>query len=77
MLAEGLRAWQAGAWAPVLATVVASAVMRVIATAGSFSWVAVGTSTGIEGTTCVAITDETLMYLCRSALPATMRCLVD
>ena len=35
--AEGLRAWQARAQAPVLTTVVASATPRVVAASGSFS----------------------------------------
>ena len=75
--AEGLRARQAGARAPVLDAVVASATMRVIAMMGSFSWVAVGMSTGVEGAARVAITAEMLMYLGHSALPTALRCLVD
>ena len=60
--AKDLRAWQAGARALVLATVVASIVTRMIAMVGSFSWVTVGASTGIEGATCVVVATETLMY---------------
>ena len=37
MLAEGLRAQQAGAWAPVLAAVVTSTTSRVVAAFGSLS----------------------------------------
>ena len=61
----------------VLAAVVASAVTRMIAAAGSFSWVAVGTSTGIEVATCITVTAETLMYLGYSAQPVVLWCLVD
>ena len=75
--AEGLRAWQAKARAPVLATVVASAATRMIAVAGSFSWVAVGTSTSVEGAARIVVTAETLRYLGRSALHAALQCLVD
>ena len=74
--AEGLRAWQAGARALVLAVVVASVAMRMIATAGSFSWVAVGVFVGVEGVACIAVVAETLLYQDRSALPTTLWCLV-
>ena len=77
MPVEGLRAWQAGARASVLAAVVVPAATRVIATVGSFSWVIVGMSAGVEGAVCVAVTAETLMYLGHSALPTTLWCLVD
>ena len=77
MPTEGLRAWQAEAWAPVLATVIASVVMRMIAAVGSFSWITVGASTGVEGAVCIAVAAETLMYRDRSALPAALWCLVD
>jgi len=60
--AEGLRPRRVEAWAPVLAAVVASAVTRMIAAAGSFSWVAVGASAGVEGPTCVAVVAEMSMY---------------
>ena len=76
-MAEGLRARQAGARASVFAAVVAFAVMRMIAAVGSFSWVTVGTSTGVEGAACIAVMTEMLMYLGRSALPAALWCLVD
>ena len=77
MPAEGLRPWQVGARASVLAIVVVSAATRMIATAGSFSRVTVGTSTGVEGAACVVVMAETLMYLDRSVLPAAVWCLVD
>ena len=75
--AEGLRAWQAEAQTSIHAAVVASTVTRMIAVVGSFSWVAVGASTGVEGATCVAVVAETLMYQGRSALPTALWCLVD
>ena len=75
--AEGLRAWQARAWALVLAAVVASTTMRMIAVAGSFSWVAVGMSMGIEGATCVAVAAEALMHRDRGALLVALWCLMD
>ena len=59
---EGLRAWQARARAPVLAAVVASTATRVIAAMGSFSWVVVGASTGLEGAACVVVAVEALMH---------------
>ena len=77
MPAKGLRARQAGAWALVLATVVASTVMRMIVGVGSFSRVTIGTSTSIESATCIAVAAETLMYWDRNTLPTALRCLVD
>ena len=77
MPTEGLRAWQAGARAPVLTAVVASTASRMIAAAGSFPWVAVGAPAGVDGATCVVVVAETLMYLGRNALPAALWCLVD
>ena len=75
--AEGLRARQARAWALVLVAVVAFAATRMIAVAGSFSRVAIGTSVGIEGAARVAVAAETLVYRDRSAMPTTLRCLMD
>jgi ketopantoate hydroxymethyltransferase len=75
--AEGLRPWQARAWALVLATIVESTVSRMIATVGSFPWVAIGASAGVDGVACVAVVVETLMYRGRSALPSALWCLVD
>ena len=77
MSTKGLRSWQAGARAPVLAAIVASAMMRMIAAAGSFSWIVVGASTGIEGAACIVVAAETLMYRDRNALPTALWCLVD
>ena len=58
MSAEGLRPWQAGAWASVLTAIVASTMTRVVAMAGSLSWVIVGKSMGIEGVACVMVVAE-------------------
>ena len=77
MSAKGLRPWQAGARASVLAAVVASATTRVIAASSSLSWVIIGMSAGIEGVACVMVVAETLMYQDHSALPAALRCLMD
>ena len=44
---------------------------------GSFSQIAIGTSAGIEGATCVVVAAKTLMYQDRSALPTALWCLVD
>ena len=68
VLTEGLRAWQARAWALVLAAVVASAMSRMVATVGSLPCVAVGAPTGIDDATHVAVVAETLMYQDRDTL---------
>ena len=70
VLSEGLRPQQAGAWALVLATVIASTTTRVIAMASSVPWI-------VEGVAYVAIVAETLMHRDRGALPAVSWCLVD
>ena len=75
--AEGLRAWQARAWASVFTVVVASTTMRVIAVMGSFSRVTIGESVGVEGAACITVATEALMYLDRSTLPVALWCLVD
>jgi len=62
VLAEGLRPRQDRAWALVLAAVVASATVRVIAMASSLSQIIMGMSTDVEGVTCVMVTAETLMH---------------
>ena len=77
MPAKGLRPWQARARALVLAAVVASATLRMIAVVGSFPWVAVGAPAGVDGAVCVAVAAEMLMYLGRSALLTTLWCLLD
>jgi len=75
--AEGLRPWQARAQASILSVVVASSASRMIAVAGSFSWVVVGASAGVEGVACIAVVAKTLMYWDGSVLPAALWCLVD
>ena len=75
--AEGLRPWEARAWAPVLAAVVASAVSWMIAAMGFFSFVVVGAPAGIDGATHVTAVAETLMYRDSGALPVARRCLVN
>ena len=76
-MAEGLRAWQAGARASVLAAIVASATTRVIAMASSLSQIVMGTSTGVEGVACITVAAETLMHRDRGAPPAALWRLVD
>ena len=61
----------------VLATVIASTTMRVIATASSLSWIVLGMSAGVEVVTCVMVAAETLMHWDHSALPAVLWHLVD
>ena len=77
MSAKGLKSRQVKVWAPVLTAIVASAASRMIAVAGSFPRVTVGTSAGIEGAARVTVMAKMLMYLGRSALPAALQCLVD
>ena len=45
--AKGLRSWQVGAWVSVLATIIASTIMRVVAMASLLPLIAVGTPAGI------------------------------
>ena len=61
----------------VLAPVIASAAMRMIAAVGSISQVTVGASASIESAACVVVAAETLMHRDRDMLPATLWCLVD
>ena len=68
--AEGLRPRQVGAWASVLAVVVASATTRVIAVASPLSWIIMGTPASIESDACVVVTTETLMHRDCGVLPA-------
>ena len=67
--AEGLRAPQAEARASVLTAVVAFATTRMIAMAGSLSWVTIGPSVGVDGVTCVSVAAETLVHRDRGELP--------
>ena len=77
MLAEGLRARQAGARASVLTAVVASATTRVTPAASSLSRIVVGTPASIEGVACVMVAAETFMQQDSGVWPTTLLCLVD
>ena len=61
MSAEGLRPRQVEARAPVLAAVVVSAAMRMIAAVGFLSLAAWSTPMGIQGVTCIMVEAETLI----------------
>ena len=77
MSAKGLRPWQAGAQALVLATVVASDTTRVIAASSSLSQVIIGMSVGVEGVARVMVAAETLTHWDRGVLPTSLCFLVD
>jgi len=68
--AEGPRAWQAGARAPVLATVIAPTASRMIAAMGSFPFDTMGVPAGADGATHVTVVAEMLMYQDGGVLPA-------
>ena len=65
------------AWASVLAAVIASAMMRVIAVASSLSQAIVGTPAGIKGVACIMVATKTLTYQDYGALPMALWLLVD
>ena len=67
MSAKGLRSQQARARSSVLATIVVSATMRVVAMASPLPRIAMGTPAGIEGVMRVTIAAKTLMHWDRSA----------
>ena len=75
--AKGLRSQEVRARASVLAAVVASTMMRVVAMASLLPRISVGTPTGIEGVARVMVAAETLMLWDRGARPATLWPLVD
>ena len=75
--AKGLRSRQVRARASVLAAIVASATMRVVAVACPLPRITAGTSTGVEGIARVMMKAEMLMHQDRDAWPATLSCLVD
>ena len=62
MSAKGLRSRQVGAQASVLATVIASTMMRVVATASLLPFIAVGMPTGVEGVARVTVEVKTFMH---------------
>ena len=75
--AKGLRSWQVRARASVLTTVIASAMMRVIATASLLPLIAAGTPTGISGVARITVGAETLKHRSHGARPAASLRLVD
>ena len=77
MSAKGLRSQQVGAWASVLAAIIASTTMRVLAAACSLLRIAVGTPMGIEGAACVMVEAETFMHRDHGVWPAVLLRLVD
>ena len=74
---KGLRSQQAGARASVLATIVASATMWVVAAASLLPRIAAGTPVGVEGVMCIMVEAETLVHRNRGAWPTALLCLVD
>ena len=72
MSAKGLRSQQAEARASVIAAVIGSTTMRVVAVASPLPHIAMGTLAGIEGVTHVTVAAETLMYRDRGAQPTTL-----
>ena len=75
--AKGLRSWEVEARASVLATVVAFAMMWVVATASPLPRITIGMLAGVEDVTCIVVEAETLMHQNRGAWPAALLCLVD
>ena len=53
---------QAKAWASVLVTVIASAMMRVVATASPLPRIAMGMPTGVEDVPRITVVPEMLMH---------------
>ena len=60
--AKGLRSRQVRARALVLATVIASTMMRVVSTSSLLPLITVGTPAGIEGVACIMVEAEMLMH---------------
>ena len=75
--AKGLRSWQVGAWALVLAVVIASAMTRVVAMASLLPLITTGMPAGIEGVARVMVEAETLIHRGHGMWPATSLHLVD
>ena len=61
----------------VLATIVASTTLRVVAMASSLSWVIVGTPACFEGVTCIMVAPKMLMHQDHGALLVALWHLVD
>ena len=75
--AKGLRSQQVRAQASILAIVIASTMMRVVAAAGFLSLVASSTPMGIQGVTCITVEAEMLMHRGHGAPSAAAWRLVD
>ena len=75
--AKGLRSRQVRAQASVLAAVVASAMMRVVAMASLLPLITIGTPAGIQGVVRVMVEAETLMYRDSGAWPIALLHLED
>ena len=74
---EGLRSHQFRAWASVLAAIVASTTMRVVAMATSLPRITAGMPAGIEGVVRVMVAVKTLMHRDCGTRLTTLSCLVD
>ena len=77
MPTKGMRSQQVDAWALVLAIVVASTMMRVVAMASFLPRITVGTPAGVEGVARVTVEAKMLMHRDHGAQPATLLLLVD
>ena len=75
--AKGLRTRQVRAQASVLAAIIASATMRVVATASPLPHIATSMPTGIKAVPHVAVEAKTLMHWGRSVRPYASLRLVD
>jgi len=75
--AKGQRSQQVGAWASVLAAIVASAMTRVVAMASLLPLIAAGMPAGIQGVAHVTVEAETLMHWGCGAWPTASLRLVD
>ena len=76
-MAKGLRSRQVGAQASVLTPVIASATMRVVATASLLPLITIGMPAGIQGVARVTVEAETLMHRGYGVWPTASLCLVD
>ena len=76
-MVKGLRSHQVRAWASVLTTIIVSASTWMVAMASPLLRIAIGTPTGIEGVTGVAVEAETLMHRDNAMRPATLLGLMD
>jgi hypothetical protein len=77
VLTKNLRAWWSRAQAPVLGTVVAFAMTRVVAMGGLLPLITSSASAGVQGVACIADGADTLVYRDHNVLPVVARWLVD